>query len=315
MTPLTDPPAGRDRSIVRRLRDLRVTELNTCFDAEDKVLWCLMQPRQRPCFTPKLLEDIATLQRLITAASTATAPAIDYLILGSAVPGVFNLGGDLALFVNTIRSGDRAALQRYARACVAVGHANYRSYNDKVTTIALLEGDALGGGFECALSCDILIAERHVKFSLPEIIFNLFPGMGAYSFLSRRVGAYQAETIIRSGRSYSAQDMHDLGVIDAVVDSHTARQEIAALIAARRHNKGTMRALHQIRRRVNGVSLAEMNDITDLWVDTAMGLTDRDLRKMSHIAAAQDRLRTRAIPSAPAGQDGLPAPAALIPAS
>ena len=57
-----------------------------------------------------------------------------------------------------------------------------------MTTIALLEGDALGGGFESALSCDVVIAEKHVKAGFPEVLFNMFPGMGGLSFLSRRVG-------------------------------------------------------------------------------------------------------------------------------
>jgi DSF synthase len=48
-----------------------------------------------------------------------------------------------------------------------------------VTTIALVQGDALGGGFETALSSNVLIAERSAKLGFPEILFNLFPGMGA----------------------------------------------------------------------------------------------------------------------------------------
>ena len=52
-------------------------------------------------------------------------------------------------------------------------------------TVALIQGDAIGGGFEAMLTNDVVIAERTAKFGLPEILFNLFPGMGAHSFLKR----------------------------------------------------------------------------------------------------------------------------------
>ncbi len=294
--------ANQDQSVQEPFHDLKLAELTTSFSSGDKTLWCWMNPRQRPCFTPALLKDIDTLQRFIINRVDETRTQIDYLVLGSSVTGVFNLGGDLALFAETIRRRDRVALQHYARACVTVGYTNHMGYNNKVTTIALLEGDALGGGFECALSCDILIAERHVKFMLPEILFNLFPGMGAYSFLSRRIGSHKTENMMRSGRNYSAEELFEIGAIDYLVETDTGREAVNELIAQQTRRRGVMSALYQIRRRVNGVSLSEMNDITDLWVDTAMGLTDADLRKMCHLAAAQDRFRTRSSEQSMAGR-------------
>ena len=56
-----------------------------------------------------------------------------------------------------------------------------------ILTVALIQGDAVGGGFEAMLTDDIVIAEQGAKFGLPEILFNLFPGMGGYSFLRRKV--------------------------------------------------------------------------------------------------------------------------------
>lgn len=66
-------------------------------------------------------------------------------------------------------------------------------FDTDLTTVSLIQGDALGGGFEASLSSNLIIAERGVKMGLPEVIFNLFPGMGAYSILSRKVGAATAE--------------------------------------------------------------------------------------------------------------------------
>ena len=68
-----------------------------------------------------------------------------------------------------------------------------------LTTITLVQGDALGGGFEAAISSNVVIAEKSAKFGLPEVLFNLIPGMGAYSFLVRRTSPDLAEKIIMSG--------------------------------------------------------------------------------------------------------------------
>ena len=57
-----------------------------------------------------------------------------------------------------------------------------------IVTISLVRGNALGGGFEIALSGDVIIAERSAMMGFPEILFNCFPGMGAFQTLSSRVG-------------------------------------------------------------------------------------------------------------------------------
>src|SRR5207249_864252 len=74
----------------------------------------------------------------------------------------------------------------------------------------------IGGGFECAMSSDIIVAEESAQLGLPEILFNLFPGMGAYSLLSRRIGARAAEELILSGRVLSAAKLHEMGIVDVL---------------------------------------------------------------------------------------------------
>ena len=81
-----------------------------------------------------------------------------------------------------------------------------------------MQGDALGGGFECALASDLIVAEERAQLGFPEILFNLFPGMGAYSLLSRRVGMKGAEKMILSARLYTAEELHELGVVDLLVE-------------------------------------------------------------------------------------------------
>jgi len=280
------------------VRGQHFASLDVTLAEEDRAFWCFMQPERRPCFTRELLVDLARMQQLIGdlfAATPCGAPApFDYFILGSNAPGVFNLGGDLALFAEKIRLGAREELRSYAHACVGAGYANYTGYGQGVVTIALIQGDALGGGLEAALSCDLLIAERQAKFGLPEIVFNLFPGMGAYTFLSRRIGMLKAEQMIMSGRIYTAAEMHALGVIDLLVEEGEGERAVRDYIARNRSRHLAQSAIYKVRRRVNQVSLDELRDVTDLWVDTALRLSEHELNKMCRIAAAQDRFRARA---------------------
>jgi DSF synthase len=267
--------------------------LDTSITPEDRAFWCFMKPTGRPSFTVDMLGDLARMQagfRSRFAGLTANEPRpFDYYVLGSNIPGIFNLGGDLVLFRQKIEQRDEPALRAYAHRCVEVVYGNYTGFDSRVITIALAEGDALGGGLEAALACDVIVAERQAKFGLPEILFNLFPGMGAYSYLSRRIGTIKAEEMIMSGAIYSAEEMHALGVVDVLVEPGEGRTAVKEYIAANRSRTNVHASLYQVRRRVNAVTLQELRDVTDIWVDSALRLTEADLRKMSRIAAAQDR--------------------------
>src|SRR5258706_5935676 len=142
---------------------------------------------------------------------------VTYYVAGSKLPCVYNLGGDLALFLLLIRSRDRDALAHYAKLCIDNIHARVQNYFcPAVTTVSLVQGDALGGGFETALSSDVIIAEESAMLGLPEILVNLFLGMGAYSLLARRIGARAAEELILSGKVLPATRLHEMGVVDVL---------------------------------------------------------------------------------------------------
>jgi DSF synthase len=274
---------------LERLR--RLSEIDVSVDRDAETFWCMMRP-ERPCFRPALLEDLAEMQRSIRRifiGRSIDAPPIRYFVVGSHTPGIFNLGGDLSLFAQLIRRGDREKLRHYARACIDVVYNNSVGYELPIVTVAMVQGNALGGGFEAALSCDVIVAEHQARFGLPEIIFNLFPGMGAYSFLSRKIGPHHAERIISSGRIYEAKELHELGVVDVLVEDGRGPDEVRSYIARHRRRHNAEQALFQVRRLVNPVSYDELCNVTDLWVESALKLREPDLRKMERISTAQGR--------------------------
>src|SRR3954454_12144271 len=199
-----------------RLFDLG--QLDVRWEAPIGALWTYMTPVSRPNFNPAMLRDFQRWQTEIRREFADPDEGLRYLVLGSRFPGVFNLGGDLDLFASFIAAGDREGLIRYGRDCVSILHQNMKRLELPIVTVALVQGDALGGGFEAVLSFNVIVAEKGSRFGLPEIAFGLFPGMGAHSLLSRKVGSAKAEEMMLSNRMYSAEEMYEMGIVHVLAE-------------------------------------------------------------------------------------------------
>lgn len=271
----------------------RLSQLLVRHDREVGILWYFMNPSPRPCFTPQLLQDIALLQQDIRLAFRNHPQGredLRFLIAGSRIHGAFNLGGDLTLFIRLIKEQNRAHLTAYALKCIEVLYPNAVNLDLPITTISLVQGNALGGGFEAAMSSNVLIAERGVQMGLPEILFNLFPGMGAYSFLARRLDAARAERIILSGRTYTAEELYELGIVDQLAEAGQGEVAAREYVKKQRRIGNAAAAIHKVRQRINPVRYEELRDITLMWVDAALRLEEKDLRTMERLLRAQNRL-------------------------
>jgi len=282
-----DPSTGRQA--------FRYAELEARFDRELETLWTYMRQRVRPSFNPSLLDEFDQWQQDIVRVTPSGPISIRYLVLGSRFPGVFSLGGDLDLFSSYIRSCNREALVQYGHACVRILHRNMLSLERPIITIGLVEGDALGGGFEALLSFNVVVAERGTNFGLPETNFGLFPGMGAHCFLSRRLGAARAEQMILSGRTYSAEELYDLGIVHALADRGQGRAEVERYIRQNRRRHSGHCAIYEASRSVNPLPLSELEAVVDLWADAALRLSDTDLKLMGRLVVAQTKLLGKSI--------------------
>jgi DSF synthase len=270
-------------------------QLTARYDRETRALWSRWTAEPRPCFNPALLADIRAYYEFIVETRgvvhcEAEEHPVEYTVLASGIPGVFNLGGDLDLFKQLIGARDRAGLLRYGRACIDVLYRNYISHDLPLTTVSLVQGECLGGGFEAALSSDIIVAERSARFGFPEILFNLFPGMGAYSFLDRKIGQKGAEEVISSGKVYSADEMLALGIVDAVAEDGAGEAEVANLIKRRTRSRNGLQALAATRRRVHSITFDELLDVVQIWVDAALRINLRDLKLMQRLVSRQNGL-------------------------
>ena len=266
-------------------------ELEIEMDEAHAAMWCYMRPSGPPSFTPSLLRDLIRLRRAINEHMQGRIPGegLRYFVGASRLPGIYNLGGDLLHFVAMIRNADRATLRAYAVDCCDVAYHMTAGFEAPVLTIGLVQGDALGGGFEGAMSFNILVAERSAKMGLPEVLFNLFPGMGAMSLLSRKIGMTRAERMILSGKTYSAEDLYEMGVVDILAEDGAGEAEVRKFIAGGKARYHLHHALCQARQRVSPITFEELCDVTEIWVDTAMLLDETSLRRMERLAQAQRR--------------------------
>ncbi len=151
---------------------------------------------------------------------------------------------------------------------------------------------------EAAISSNVIIAERSAQMGLPETLFNMFPGMGAYSFLSRQVGPKMAERIILSGNTYSAEQMYEMGIVDIVCDDGEGIAAVHDYVKRQKRMGNSTRAMQKVARRVNPVPYQELIDITEIWADAALKLTEKDLKKMERLVRAQNKLDKAAHPAA-----------------
>ncbi len=269
---------------------LALDEIDVLYQADTQILWNYMRPAGRPSFTPSLLTDFEHWQKSIAAGFGRGGLPLKYLVLGSRAPGVFCFGGDLQLFRKLIAQGDRRGLEAYGHRCCNILHRNMNSLDLPILTVGLVQGAALGGGFEALLSFDYIVAERGATFGLPEIMFGLFPGMGAHAFLSRKLGSAAAERLINSNATYSAEEMFEMGLVHHLAEKGEGVRATRDFVARidRRH-AGLVNA-----RRAMKVSwaleLAELTKITELWADAALQVSERDLKVMFRLASAQQKL-------------------------
>lgn len=266
-----------------------LAQIDAWYEEGRNIMWMMLRAEPRPSFNPVLLTDIANLAR---AARESQLP-IDFWVTGSSVPGIFNAGGDLALFAKHIRAGERAPLRAYARACVDAVHEAMTGFGVNAITLAMVEGTALGGGFEAALAHDFLLAQKDAKMGFPEIAFNLFPGMGAYSFVARRAHAKLAEELILSGEAFTADWHCEKGLVDRVFEPGDAFMATRGFIDHLRPKLNGVRAMLRTRRRVHPITRSELLDITEDWSEAAFGLQEKDLAYMERLVLLQNRRTSR----------------------
>lgn len=267
-------------------------QMDTRFDAEFGVIWSIMRPEPLPCFNKTCLKEL--LEHQIQLRSTdgkiivqGKEHQVNYHVLSSSKEGVFNLGGDLSVFKQLILAQDKEHLLAYAKLCIENVWTFY-NMQAPITTISLVQGQAMGGGFESALSAHVMVAEKSALMGLPEVLFNLFPGMGALSFLTRKIGLQAAEKLVRTGKVYTGEELYKMGVVDVLAEDGQGEYAMNNWIKKNYRSLNSFQAITRAKQRVSPLTHEELLDITKVWVDAALNLDERNLKVMERLVRAQN---------------------------
>jgi enoyl-CoA hydratase len=149
-------------------------------------------------------------------------PRLRVAIVRSALDRVFVAGGDIAVMRDlTLAEGTRFVYegQRLMR----------RLEESRLVVIAAVGGFALGGGFELALACDMIVASEAAVFGLPEATIGLLPGWGGTQRLARAVSPQRARELVYTGRRLDASEAFEFGFLNAVTAPEALESETVAL--------------------------------------------------------------------------------------
>lgn len=174
---------------------------------------------------PKAMNAVSTeMARSLAGACAALGsdPAVRVVVLTSSHERAFCVGADLRER-GSLSDADLARQRPVARGAYA------GVLELPVPTVAAVHGFALGGGFELALSCDVIVADGTAVVGLPEVSVGVIPGGGGTQLLPRRVGAARAAELIFTARRVEAAEARELGLVDALVEEGRDRAEALAL--------------------------------------------------------------------------------------
>ena len=270
-------------------KSLLATEIDVSLEA----LWVYLMPEPgRPLtFSPALLGAFERLLDRLDESGwrwpdgSGTAN-VRYLVLGSNHPRYFALGGDLAYFQSCIEGGNAGALRAYSMRCLALIE-RLAAAAQQVTTIAMVQGRALGGGFEAALSATHFIAERGTQFGFPEITFGTFPCTGGLSLLANRIGLRRAAAFVRNPSIHMAESLRDMGIVDELCEPGEARAAVQRFIADHRRRYKARMALQRAEARMGALDGDELRRVVEDWVGTAMALTAEERRVLDTLVRMQ----------------------------
>ena len=163
--------------------------------------------------------DLATIEELRSAVShLATLSHVRGMLIQSAKES-FIVGADIRQF-HALFANDESAIEA---AVIDFNQVFCQLEDLPFPTVCLIDGIALGGGLELALSADFRVASPKARLGLPEVKLGINPGFGGTVRLPRVIGIDNAIEWIATGKEYNAQAAFDVGVVDAVVSSEALR--------------------------------------------------------------------------------------------
>ena len=266
-------------------------QMTVRYDATTKAIWVYLKPRDCPCLNLDLLNEYHGIhQDLIDYFhyyNMMPKIPIKFFVLASHTPDIYGYGGNILEITETVKKRDREKIDRCAKVAIKDMYNHVVNLHLPIHTVTLVEGLAVAGGFEKTLSFNAVIAEEQSLFGLQQMRFNFLPGSAIYSLLARKVGMRKADEIIVGMKTYSADDMKELGVVTQVAKKGEGKKAVDRYL--RKYLKGFngLQALHAAKMRYRPFEFQEMEDMAKIWVDSLMNLDEKDIKMMEIVAKKQ----------------------------
>ncbi len=193
---------------------------------------------------------LAELEAALAQLEAAQPGAVRAVLVSGSGERAFSAGSDVKAFESYTGAAGRAHFEREEAVFERLAKL-------PMPTVAAIEGNALGGGLELALACDIRVASANAKLGLPEVRLAVTPGAGGTQRLPRVVGVARAKEMALTGRIIDAPEAERIGLVSHVVPAGralAAAEEVAAEIAER-----------------GPLAVREVKRLIDLSVDVDMG--------------------------------------------
>ncbi|MGA8428699.1 MAG: enoyl-CoA hydratase/isomerase family protein [Candidatus Sulfotelmatobacter sp.] len=212
------------------------------------------------------------------------------LIVYSTLKSGFCAGADLRELYQWIKQFGRAEVANHARAYLERIHRVMNAIDAcPLTTIAAVHGVAFGGGFELALTCDLIIADKMARFCFPELRLGLIPGYGGIPRLKRDLGNAVVRDLLLTGRSFNTTKAQQIGLVSQVVGEGEALR--AARATAAQLGKFDRTTAASAKRFIKQIPQEELRREIDLFCELiARPAVEQGLRKFVESTDAQPYL-------------------------
>ena len=278
-----------DKEFLNFLKDK--SEISLRYDPRTEAVWVYGNPQKCPCLSLSFLKQYYEVQlELIDyfkQNNMQPKTPVKFLVYASQIPEVYSYGGDLEAIIEVVKHREREKIESCAQVAIHSMYLNATNLNLPIQTITLMEGTAMGGGFEGALPFNAIIAEEQSTFGLQQMRFNMLPGSGIYSFLARKVGMKNADEIILKGKIYNAEEMRKMGAVSHVARRGEGVKAVDEYIRTYRRSFNAMQALHRAQLHYKPFDFSELEYMAELWIDTIINMDASNLRMLQKISESQ----------------------------
>jgi enoyl-CoA hydratase len=175
--------------------------------------------------------SLEELEVFVTALESLQSEAHALIIYSDMKPG-FCAGADLRELYQRSQAMEKLEAARGVRDFLERIHRVLNLIDaSPLTTIAAVHGVTFGGGFELALACDLIIADKMARFCFPELRLGLIPGFGGIPRLKRDLGNAVVRDLLLTGRSFNASKAQQVGLVSQVVGEGEALRAARATAA------------------------------------------------------------------------------------